>query len=46
MEEERDAKRMFMTYGGSMIRMYREGRYEAYKALSASPKRRRNGSRR
>ncbi|WP_217596957.1 hypothetical protein [Cohnella sp. GbtcB17] len=32
-----DAKRIFMTYGGSTIRMYQAGEYEAYKALDASP---------
>ncbi|MFD2327818.1 hypothetical protein ACFSR7_01050 [Cohnella sp. GCM10020058] len=37
MNEERDAKRIFMTYGGSTIRMYRAGDYEAYKAFGALP---------
>ncbi|MDI4647277.1 hypothetical protein [Cohnella hashimotonis] len=37
MHEERDAKRIFMSYGGSTIRMYRAGEYEAYKAFGASP---------
>ncbi|MDG0791683.1 hypothetical protein OMP38_12970 [Cohnella ginsengisoli] len=37
MNEERDAKRIFLSYGGSTIRMYRAGEYEAYKAFGASP---------
>ncbi|SFB28773.1 hypothetical protein SAMN05216312_105255 [Cohnella sp. OV330] len=37
MNEGRDAKELFMSFGGSTIRMYRAGEYEAYKAFGASP---------
>lgn len=36
-DERQEAKRLFMQYGGSTLRMYRAGEYEAYKACEVPP---------